>query len=132
MFEAARTMMATDIADWITTNTEGYWGIGDELRPIETHWTQQTLYSTPLGVLIETNRTVTGADVRADLALITCPTLVIHGDADRSVPLEISGKVTAAMLPAAELAVIEGAGHGLYTSFADVYIERLALFIDKN
>jgi pimeloyl-ACP methyl ester carboxylesterase len=132
MFEVARTMMANDIAGWIAANTEGYWGVGDDLRPIETQWTQQTLYSTPLRVLIETNRTVTAADVRPHLALITCPTLVIQGDTDRSVPLEISGKVTAALLPAAELAVVEGAGHGLYTSFAATYNERLADFIDEN
>jgi pimeloyl-ACP methyl ester carboxylesterase len=52
-------------------------------------------------------------DFRADLATITIPTLVIHGDKDQIVPLEVSGRRAAQMIPGARLEVIEGAPHGL-------------------
>ena len=38
------------------------------------------------------------------------PTLVVHGDADRLVPLE-SGRATAEAIPGARLEIVEGMGH---------------------
>jgi pimeloyl-ACP methyl ester carboxylesterase len=45
-----------------------------------------------------------------DLTRVCVPTLVIHGDRDAIVPLEV-GRATAAAIPDAELVVITGAGH---------------------
>ena len=44
------------------------------------------------------------------LGSVTLPVLVIHGDADRLVPLE-GGRATAAAIPGARLEIIEGMGH---------------------
>jgi pimeloyl-ACP methyl ester carboxylesterase len=55
-------------------------------------------------------------DFRADLKKVTVPTLVIHGDQDAIVPLEVSGKRTAASIPGAKLVVIKGGPHGLLAS----------------
>lgn len=52
-------------------------------------------------------------DFRQDLAAITVPTLVVHGDADRIVPLDISGRRTAAMIAGARHEVVAGGPHGL-------------------
>jgi pimeloyl-ACP methyl ester carboxylesterase len=52
-------------------------------------------------------------DFRPDLAAIDVPTLVVHGDADKIVPVEISGRKAAAMIAGARLEVIAGAPHGL-------------------
>jgi pimeloyl-ACP methyl ester carboxylesterase len=53
-------------------------------------------------------------DFRLDLAAVKVPTLIIHGDADKIVPIEISGKLTAGALPHAQYIVYEGAPHGLF------------------
>ncbi len=58
-------------------------------------------------------------DFRADLATITVPTLVVHGDVDRIVPLEVSGQRTASLVSGSRLAVIEGAPHGLTATHGD-------------
>ena len=42
-----------------------------------------------------------------------CPTLVLHGSADRIVPFEVSGKLTAAAIPGSTLVVLDGAPHGM-------------------
>jgi non-heme chloroperoxidase len=128
--EANRQVMASDFAAWITTNTEGYWGVGID-RPIDTAWTQQTLYSMPLEVILATNETVMAADVRADVAGIAFPTLVVQGDADASAPLPLTGEPTAALLRNGRLVVIPGAGHGLYASFAERYNAELIAFIES-
>jgi pimeloyl-ACP methyl ester carboxylesterase len=52
-------------------------------------------------------------DFRADLRHFTVPTLVIHGDADQTVPFEASAKRIPAILPRAELKVYAGAPHAL-------------------
>jgi pimeloyl-ACP methyl ester carboxylesterase len=46
----------------------------------------------------------------AALRALSVPTLVVHGDADRLVPLE-GGRATAAAIPGARLEMIEGMGH---------------------
>tara|TARA_R110001599_G_scaffold76216_1_gene208702 strand:+ start:1737 stop:2678 length:942 start_codon:yes stop_codon:yes gene_type:complete len=60
-------------------------------------------------------------DFREDLAAFDIPTLVIHGDDDQIVPLDISGQASAALVEGAELIVYEGAPHGL----TDTHKERL-------
>lgn len=52
-------------------------------------------------------------DFRPDLAKIDVPTLIIHGDDDQIVPFEISGKLSAQIVPNAQLIVYEGGAHGL-------------------
>jgi non-heme chloroperoxidase len=52
-------------------------------------------------------------DFRADLAKFDVPTLVIHGDKDQIVPLDVSGKLAAQSIAGAKLAVVKGAPHGL-------------------
>ena len=44
------------------------------------------------------------------LGSLTVPTLVVHGDADRLVPLE-GGRATAAAIPGARLEIVAGMGH---------------------
>ena len=58
-------------------------------------------------------------DFRADLKKIRVPTLVVHGDDDQIVPLEISGKLTAQLVPNATLKVYEGGSHGLLITQKD-------------
>lgn len=53
-------------------------------------------------------------DFRDDLLKITVPTLIIHGDADKTVPIEVSGNRTAKMIPHAKYIVYEDAPHGLF------------------
>ncbi|WP_109209727.1 MULTISPECIES: alpha/beta hydrolase [Microbacterium] len=52
-------------------------------------------------------------DFRPDLAKIDVPALIVHGDDDQIVPFEISGKLSAELIPNAQLIVYEGGAHGL-------------------
>ena len=55
-------------------------------------------------------------DFREDLAKVTVPTLVIHGDSDNIVPIEVSGQRTAAGIPGSVLVVLEEGPHGILVS----------------
>jgi pimeloyl-ACP methyl ester carboxylesterase len=58
-------------------------------------------------------------DFRPDLAHFKVPTLVIHGDADQTVPFAASAERVPSLVPSAELKVYEGAPHGLYFTEKD-------------
>jgi pimeloyl-ACP methyl ester carboxylesterase len=68
-------------------------------------------------------------DFRGDLAKITVPTLVIHGDADAIVPFEVSGKRTHETIAGSQLALIEGGPHGLNATHADEFNAALLGFL---
>ncbi|HAT72143.1 MAG TPA: hypothetical protein DCS63_04945 [Elusimicrobia bacterium] len=65
-------------------------------------------------------------------AAVTTPILLVHGDADIQVPLVNSRRIKAAN-PAAELWVVEGAGHGEnWYRAGNEYEKRLKAFFNKN
>lgn len=51
-------------------------------------------------------------DFRADLVGITIPTLIVHGDSDRIVPLAASAARSHALIAGSRLEVLRGAPHG--------------------
>lgn len=59
------------------------------------------------------------------LGSLSVPALVIHGDADRLVPIEL-GKATAAAIPGARFEVIEGMGHDYPPQHWDRLVELVA------
>src|SRR5690606_40859280 len=58
-------------------------------------------------------------DLRPDLAKIDVPTLVIHGDDDQIVPIEISGRLTARLVRGAKLIEYAGGPHGITDTHKD-------------
>lgn len=68
-------------------------------------------------------------DFRGDLAEIKVPTLVIHGDSDEILPIEATGKRTAALIPGAQLHIVEGGPHGLNWTHATEVNKALLTFL---
>ena len=71
-------------------------------------------------------------DFRKDLAAIKVPTLVVHGDADRIVPLAASAKRTHEAIRGSRLVVLEGAPHGLNWTHAEQLNRALLDFLGKG
>jgi peroxiredoxin len=66
-------------------------------------------------------------DFRADLAQIDIPTLVVHGDADQIVPIDVSGRRSHEIVKGSRFEVLPGAPHG----FAATHVRQLnALMLD--
>jgi non-heme chloroperoxidase len=68
-------------------------------------------------------------DFRQDLARIDVPTLIVHGDADRIVPIEVSGRRTAAMVKGSRLVAVKEGPHGLNWTHADEVNRELLSFL---
>ena len=60
-------------------------------------------------------------DFRRDLSKFDVPTLIVHGDNDQIVPIDISGKNSHEMIDGSRYEAIPGAPHG----FAATHAEKL-------
>jgi non-heme chloroperoxidase len=68
-------------------------------------------------------------DFRGDLAAITVPILVIHGDQDRVLPYEATSRRLPALLKNARTTVIAGGPHAIIWTHADEVNQALLDFI---
>jgi pimeloyl-ACP methyl ester carboxylesterase len=71
-------------------------------------------------------------DFRNDLQSINVPTLVIHGDSDRILPISATGKRTPEFVKGSKLAVIEGGPHGLTWTHAELVNRELVDFLGQR
>jgi len=68
-------------------------------------------------------------DFRKDLARINVPTLVVHGDSDRILPIEATGKRTNEAIKKSKLVVIKGGPHGINWTHAGEVNAALLSFL---
>jgi len=71
-------------------------------------------------------------DFRQDLTSVTVPTLVIHGDADRIVPISASGARTAKLITGARLSVVKDGPHCITWTHADEVNRELVNFLGEG
>lgn len=70
-------------------------------------------------------------DFRPDLANFNVPTLIIHGTADKTVPIDATGRAAAKAIPGAHLIEYDGAPHGLFATHKERLTNDLLAFIRR-
>ncbi len=72
-------------------------------------------------------------DFREELKRINIPVLIMHGNADRILPLAATGKRTPEFVKGSRLVIIEGAPHGMnWTHSEEINRELLAFLNEKS
>jgi len=71
-------------------------------------------------------------DFRKDVSRIDVPTLVIHGDADRIVPIAAAGERTAKLIKGARLSVVKDGPHCITWTHAEEVNSELVNFLWKG
>ncbi|HEV8246927.1 MAG TPA: alpha/beta hydrolase, partial [Polyangiaceae bacterium] len=94
-------------------------------------WGARLMEAMPLYVQLEISRTTATLDLRSDLAAIRTPTLIIHGDLDRSVPVSFAAH-TAELMPNARLKRYPEAAHGVFITHAEQVHRDMLEFIQNN
>lgn len=127
VFQDIESGLRTDRPNFLTGFTKTFFGVGWITSPVS----ESMLASSVELAMLASSRATLGCakafsetDFRNDLKAISLPTLVIHGDADKTVPFEASGKRTAKAIAGSKLIVYSGAPHGLH------YTERARLNAD--
>ena len=70
-------------------------------------------------------------DFTADMAAFTVPTLIIHGTADQTVPIEATGYRASHLIAGAELIEYEGAAHGITATHSEDLASDLLTFLTR-
>jgi non-heme chloroperoxidase len=68
-------------------------------------------------------------DFRPDLASFTMPTLVIHGTADKTVPIAPTARAVAKAVPHAQLIEYDGEAHGVFATQTERLTQDLLAFL---
>ncbi len=115
------------VDQFFSANGDGNLLVTDEQRQDAIELTKQADTNAALGAM----KAFATTDFREDLAKITVPTLVIHGDSDGIVPFDGSGKRTHNAVAGSDLHVIVGGPHGINVSHADEFNTALLEFLQK-
>lgn len=126
-FERIRAEWARDYPKWLAANSAPFFTPETSKEMIQ--WGISLAYQTSLHAAIESNLAVTETDFRGELKKIDVPALIVHGNADKSCPLEMTGKPTAGLIPGSELKIYEGAPHGVLLTHVKRLNEDLMRFV---
>jgi pimeloyl-ACP methyl ester carboxylesterase len=129
-FEAGVTNDRIAFLDEFTT---GFFSAGGELKVSEAqrrYARDIAAFASPKGTL-DCIAAFGRTDFRGDLDKVTVPTLVLHGDSDAIVPIEVSGKRSAQAIADSELVVIEGGPHAINATHAQQFNEALLGFLAR-
>ena len=89
------------------------WQMAANASPYSSVWAQPTWYT----------------DFRGDIDKIDVPALIMHGTGDRIVPIDITSRVLAKMLPSATYIEMEGAPHGMLWTHGEEVNRALLEFL---
>lgn len=134
-FEQVRDLWRLDYAGWLERNQGPYFGDGlpgCSVSQFMRNWTMNDMLSPTLQAVIDCNRTIVDSDLTQELSAVTVPTLIIQGDHDASIPLEVAGLRQHQLLPNSRLLVYENAPHGLYLTHTERLNRDLAAFVSGN
>ncbi len=92
-------------------------------------WSQAMAFTSTTRSMLAAAKSWSTTDFREEMKRITIPVLVIHGTRDETVPIEVSGRLSAKLLPNATLSEYDGEPHGLFLTAADKLNEELLQFV---
>ncbi|HYZ33036.1 MAG TPA: alpha/beta hydrolase [Crenalkalicoccus sp.] len=122
-----RDWLMRDFPGWIDANMIPF--VTPDTPPGLRGWVRDMALRSSAKALLDCHRTLTMADFRAELRALRVPTLVVHGERDMTSPLELPGRLTAALIPGARLSLYEDAPHGLFLTHRDRLNAELLDFV---
>ena len=132
VFSEMRDGLTKDRPAFLTNFAKKFFGFGVLTSPISDAMLAATcedaMRASPIATL-ECVRSFSETDFRADLAHFKVPNLIIHGDNDQTVPLDVSGRETKRLIPGSEMHVYSGAPHGLFVTERNRLNADLSTFV---
>lgn len=115
-FDEMTQGMREDRAGFFATFFKDFYGVGLLSQPVTDEvidWSRQMTMQAGLRPTLAAAQAFATTDFRPDLAAFKVPTLVIHGTADKTVPIDAAGRAAATGIAGATLLEYDGAPHGL-------------------
>ncbi len=134
-FAQMTAAMKEDRAHFFADFFKNFYGVGLLSSPVSEEvleWSRSVSMQASLKATLDCAKAFATTDFRPDLASFKVPTLIIHGTADATVPIDTSAREAAKGIPQAQLIEYEDAPHGLFASHKDVLINDLAVVPESN
>jgi len=131
-FDAMTAGMKKDREHFFNGFFKDFYGVGAITSPVSDQVLMNSWRQTMMAGLRPTlaaAKAFATTDFRPDLASFTVPTLVIHGTADKTVPIDATGRVVAKQVPGAQLIEYDGSAHGLFAIEKERLIGDLVTFL---
>jgi pimeloyl-ACP methyl ester carboxylesterase len=125
-FDGLRAALATNRIKWLSDNAPPFWM--PDSSPALMDWGHVMPWQCSLRAMLELTHTMSETDLRAELRALRIRTLLVHGTADRSVPIQFA-RATAALIEQCELREYEGAPHGLPLTHMERFNADLTEFV---
>lgn len=116
VFDQMTNAMQADRAAFWTDFFKPFYGVGMLSHPVSNevlHWSATVAMQASLKATLDCAHAFATTDFRGDLASFSVPTLIIHGTADQTVPIDATARQAAARISGSTLIEYEGAPHGL-------------------
>ena len=95
MIEALRDLWRRDFSQWLEDSAAGYFATQFSENSVSNEdvaWTFRDMQRASFRAVFDVNRAQMEADWREEMRAIAVPALLIHGDADASIPLDLSSR----------------------------------------
>jgi len=92
-------------------------------------WSANVAMQASLKATLDCVTAFSSTDFRPDLPAVTVPTLIIHGTADATVPIDVSSRQAAAGIAGSRLDEYDGGPHGLLASHKDRIRDDVLAFL---
>ncbi len=132
VFEAIMDGIKQDRAKFFAGFFKDFYGIGLTSHPVSAEvveWSRGLALQAGLKATLDCVTAFSTTDFRPDLAAFTVPTLIIHGEKDKTVPIEVTSEMAAEAISGAQLIRYDGAPHGLCASHKDELVRDLIPFL---
>ena len=132
VFDGMAKKMMEDRPTFLEAFNKDFFGVTLLNHPVSDAFLQQcsnsAMQASPIATL-ECAKSFSSTDFRDDVVKINVPTLIIHGDADKTVPIEPTGNRSANLIADAKYIIYEGAPHGLWFTEKERLNKDLIAFI---
>lgn len=132
MFDQFAQKLKDDRPDFLETFGKIFYGVNLIKHPVSSafmHWSWRICTQGSPKATLDCMDSFAKTDFRTEATTINVPTLIIHGDSDKTVPIDTSGRHAARLIPNAKLVEYEGAPHGLFYTEKDRLNKDLLEFI---
>jgi non-heme chloroperoxidase len=119
VFDEMAQAMTDDRAKFFASFFKDFFGVGVISHPVSgelLEWARSVSMQASLKATLACAKSFATTDFRSDLRAITVPTLIIHGTADKTVPIDAAGRAAAKGIVNATLVEYDGAPHGLFAT----------------
>ena len=135
IFDDMVDKISADRPEFLKEFGKQFYGVDMLNQPVSKamlEWNQTQCLTSSSNATVNCLRSFSETDFRNDLKKIDIPVLIIHRDADKTVPIHLSGDKTAALLPHAKYIVYANAPHGLFITEKEKLNADLLNFISSE